>query len=119
MAHEKAAPHVFGERTPLLAPVAVETYSVLTRLPGSQRVAAATAHSYLTETFILPPIPLSAAAYMQLLDEVRDAGIAGGAVYDAVVAAVAREAGVTLLSLDRRAARTYEAIGVAYELVPE
>ena len=108
---------MFGERTPLLAPVAAETYSVLTRLPGAQRLSAATAHAYLTETFSQPPVTLSASGFARLLDRVRDAGITGGSVYDAVVAATAAEAGATLLSLDRRAARTYEAIGAEYELV--
>ena len=35
----------------------------------------------------------------------------GGAVYDALIAATAREAGATLLTLDARAVRTYRAVG--------
>jgi predicted nucleic acid-binding protein len=41
----------------------------------------------------------------------------GGAIYDALVAATAQEAGARLVSRDRRAARTYEAIGARYELI--
>lgn len=108
---------MFGERTPLLAPVAAETYSVLTRLPSTQRLPAATAHAYLAETFSRPPLTLSAGGFSRLLDRVRDAGITGGSFYDALVAATAAEAGATLLTLDRRAARTYQTVGVAFELV--
>lgn len=80
-------------------------------------MSAATAHAYLTETFAGPPITLSPAGFARLLDRLRDADITGGAVYDALVAATASEAGATLLSLDRRAVRTYEAIGATFELV--
>ncbi len=37
-------------------------------------------------------------------------GISGGAVYDALVALAAREAGATLVTRDRRAASTYAAL---------
>jgi predicted nucleic acid-binding protein len=41
--------------------------------------------------------------------------ITGGAVYDALVAAVAREQGLPLLSADDRARPTYEAMGITVE----
>ncbi|MBO0760460.1 MAG: hypothetical protein J2P40_04210 [Candidatus Dormibacteraeota bacterium] len=44
-------------------------------------------------------------------------GRASGAVYDALIAAAALEADARLLSRDERAARTYAAIGVQFELV--
>ncbi|RHW25996.1 hypothetical protein D0Z08_16850 [Nocardioides immobilis] len=44
-------------------------------------------------------------------------GIGGGAVYDALVAATAAEHGMVLLSRDRRARSTYDAIGVRYQIV--
>lgn len=50
-----------------------------------------------------------------LIRELADKSIVGGAVYDAFVAAVVREAGATLLSLDRRAAPTYQQLGIAVE----
>jgi hypothetical protein len=43
--------------------------------------------------------------------------VIGGAVYDLVVALSAARAGAVLLSLDRRAATTYGAAGVDYELL--
>ena len=41
----------------------------------------------------------------------------GGAVYDALVAKTARAADDLLVSCDRRAAQTYERIGVAFRLI--
>jgi predicted nucleic acid-binding protein len=38
--------------------------------------------------------------------------ISGGAVYDAIVALTAAHHGRTLLSCDRRAARTYDRLGI-------
>ncbi len=43
--------------------------------------------------------------------------ISGGAVYDALVALAAREAGATLVTRDRRAASTYAALQAGFELV--
>lgn len=104
-------------RSTLIAQVAVETYSVLTRLPPSQRVPAAVARDYLNQAFILPPLVLVAESYARLIDVAVEEGITGGAVYDAIVAATAREAGVTLLTLDRRAIPTYQRLGTDYQLI--
>jgi predicted nucleic acid-binding protein len=105
------------ERTPLLGHVAIETYSVLTRLPAPQRVAPALAHSYLTKRFTLPPIVLPTDAYAGLIELVAAKRIAGGAVYDALVGVTAREAGAILLTLDRRAVSTYQLLGLNYRLL--
>ena len=102
----------------MIAQVAVETYSVLTRLPPPQRVPATIAHSFLGETFALPPLILSPEGYQLLLEVAAEKDITGGAVYDALVAAAAREAGATLLSLDRRAAVTYQLLQIDYQLIP-
>jgi predicted nucleic acid-binding protein len=104
-------------KTPLLAQVAVETYSVLTRLPPPQRVPASVARDYLHETFALPPLVLGPDGYVRLLDLAAAENIAGGALYDALVAATAREAGAKLLTLDRRAVTTYRLLRVDYQLV--
>ncbi len=115
--HEVAASSLPRTRTPLLGHVAVETYSVLTRLPPPQRVPADVALDYLTQTFVLPPSVLPAAAYARLLEVAAVEGISGGAVYDAVVAATAVEANATLLTLDRRAVETYQLLRADYRLV--
>jgi predicted nucleic acid-binding protein len=51
-----------------------------------------------------------------LVEQVAAAGLASGAIYDALIAATASRAEATLLSRDRCAAATYEVLGV-YELV--
>lgn len=56
-------------------------------------------------------------AYERLLDAAAAEPIVGGAVYDGLVAATAREAHATLLTLDRRAVATYRQLDVDYRLV--
>jgi predicted nucleic acid-binding protein len=105
------------ESTRLIAHVAIETYSVLTRLPPPQRVSAAVARDYLAQTFEFPPVSLPADEYRRLLELAAADGITGGAVYDALVAATARHGGATLLTLDRRAAGVYRRLDVDYRLI--
>jgi predicted nucleic acid-binding protein len=115
--HREALAALPPERTALLAQVAVETYSVLTRLPGPRRVAASVAHSYLTEAFAWPLLTLPASGYDELLTVAAAKGIAGGALHDALVAATAKHVGAVLLTADRRAVATYQLLGVEYRLV--
>ena len=115
--HAAARSVLAGAKTPLLAQVGVETYSVLTRLPPPQRVPASVAWDYLCETFELPPLVLTPQGYLRLLDLAAAERIAGGALYDALVATTAREAAATLLTLDRRAVTTYQVVSVDYRLV--
>ena len=58
--------------------------------------------------------PLTARSVHQLL---ADAGVAGGAVYDALVALAVREADAELLTRDARAAATYAALRVRFRLI--
>ncbi len=97
--------------------VAVETFSVLTRLPPPRRVPA-----HLVTTFLEGHFPdavprLASAPSADVLDIALRGGIAGGAIYDLVVALAAHRRGAMLLSLDQRAAATYDAAGVDYELL--
>ncbi len=48
----------------------------------------------------------------ELSTDMARLGIAGGAVYDALVGATARRNGLTLFTRDRRAKGTYDALGV-------
>jgi predicted nucleic acid-binding protein len=52
-----------------------------------------------------------------LLGWATEAGITGGAVYDALIAATAHHARATLLTRDSRATAIYEKLGISYELV--
>ena len=56
---------------------------------------------------------LGAKASGTLLSELHALGIAGGAVYDALVGAVAKEHGLALATRDERALETYRALDSA------
>lgn len=113
--HEQhRAARAVAHATRLIGHVALETYSVLTRLPPPQRVPPAAAQAYLTRTFSLPVLTLDDDAHAALLEELARERVRGGAVYDAFVAATARAVGATLLTLDRRAEPTYRLLGVSY-----
>ncbi|MGL4176952.1 MAG: PIN domain-containing protein [Dermatophilaceae bacterium] len=98
------------------AHVLVETYSVLTRLPGPHRLAAADARLAVTN---LPfrIIALLDDEYSAVIDRLAAAGVGGGAVYDGLVAATAAHHELLLLTRDRRAITTYDALGCRYSMV--
>ena len=106
------------ERRPRLpAQVLIESYSVLTRLPPPHRTSPEIASAFLETRFSEPPLGLPPADYQRLVGRAVERDLAGGAVYDAVVAWTARRARATLLTRDRRAVRVYQAVGVRFELV--
>lgn len=104
-----------SRRPALPAPSAFESYSVLTRLPAPHRAPADVVSGFLSTNFPGPYLVMGSENIPALIRELADKSIVGGAVYDALVAAVVREAGATLLSLDRRAAPTYRQLGIAVE----
>lgn len=87
-----------------------ETYSVLTRLPGDLRVAAVDAARLLDDWFGAPLV-VDARTASRLPDVLSKLGIAGGAVYDALVALAAVEHDAALATRDLRAKATYEIVG--------
>lgn len=95
----------------------IETYAVLTRLPGDARVSPADAVTLIEENFA-EPFVLSPAAVLRVLDEFSRRNVAGGAAYDGLVALAAREHGAILATRDSRALSTYEALAVLTEVVP-
>lgn len=66
----------------------------------------------LAARFQRPFLRLSAATHRRFLRGLADRGVAGGAVYDALIAATAAEAGAELVTCDRRAQVTYAKYGV-------
>jgi predicted nucleic acid-binding protein len=100
-----------GQDLALAGHALAETYSVLTRLPGDARLAPADAAHLLSARFS-PPLVLSPAQARMVPDMLSRLGIAGGAVYDALVALAAKEAGAALATRDGRARGTYDAVGV-------
>lgn len=97
--------------------VAVETFSVLTRLPAPHRATRELAARFLAHHFPVDVPRLPSPGSVALIDAAAKHGIAGGAVYDLLVGLAAAQAVATLLSLDRRAAATYEAADVRFELL--
>ncbi len=95
---------------------AVETYAVLTRLPGDARVAAADAVRLIEESFG-DPLVMPAAQARRAHRRCAERGIAGGATYDGLVALAAREHGAVLVTRDARARATYERVGVVVEVL--
>ena len=73
--------------------------------------------AFLGERFPQALLTLPAPSFCALLGNVAAAGMTGGAIYDALIAATVRHAGATLLTRDRRALATYDRIGVRYEVV--
>ena len=88
-----------------------ETYSVLTRLPGDVRLAPMDAARLLQERFA-PPLLLGSKTARRLPEVLGPLEIAGGAVYDALVALAALDHKVDLATRDARARDTYEKVGV-------
>jgi predicted nucleic acid-binding protein len=98
----------------MIGHVVLETYSWLTRSrPRTPPRAAAK----LLRSLPGPALVLSPDGQLRLLEMAEAGGIMGGAIYDALIAATALEADARLLSRDERAARTYEAVGVRFELI--
>jgi toxin FitB len=110
-----AVPRPRQERGCALA-LSASSYSVLTRLPGDARLAPADAARLLNARFP-SPLVLSSSRTRKLPDTLSRLGIAGGAVYDALVALAAKEHGAALATRDARARGTYEAVGVEVVVV--
>lgn len=106
-----------GHRLALTAPSLAETYSVLTRLKDDARLAPGDAARLLASAFD-EPLTLGPDSQRDAAETLALAGIAGGAVYDGLVALAAREHRAPLATSDQRARGTYERLGVTVLLVP-
>jgi predicted nucleic acid-binding protein len=82
----------------------LEFFSVSTRLPAEYRLAAADAIRLLeSEIFArMAVLELPAGDRMTMLKAAAQEGMAGGRIYDAHIAHVARAAGATLIVTDNR-----------------
>ncbi|MBB5785742.1 PIN domain-containing protein [Jiangella mangrovi] len=101
----------------LVAQAAVESYSVLTRLPPPHRALPGLVHDFLADRFAEPYLGLSERGYRALLATAANGLILGGQTYDALIAFTAAEHDATLVSLDRRAVTAYETVGASVELL--
>lgn len=114
--HESVVRWWSGQELALSGHALAETYSVLTRLPGDARLAPADAARLLNARFS-PPLVLSRSRTRKLPDTLSRLGMAGGAVYDALVALAAKDHGAALATRDARARGTYDAVGVTVIVV--
>jgi predicted nucleic acid-binding protein len=101
----------------LVGHAAFETVSVLSRMPEGTRVASTVVLEALERTSPDPWLSLSAAGLRACMRRAVDAGLQGGALYDALVATTAAERGATLLSADLRAQAAYEAMGASMSFI--
>ena len=106
-----------GQELALSGHALAETYSVLTRLPGDARLGADDAARLLDARFTTPLV-LTGGHARNVHATLSRIGVAGGAVYDALVALAAKEHGAPLATRDARARGTYNAVGVKVIVVP-
>lgn len=115
-AHDVVVDWWVGRDVALSGHALVETFSVLTRLPGDVRLAPTDAARLLSVRFVAPLL-LDPAGSAQLPNVLADFGVAGGAVYDAIVGLAAARNNCVLATRDARARITYDAVGVDVEVV--
>lgn len=108
--HERAAAELnrrLGGRQTMIvaAPALVETYAVLTRLPPPHRLSAADALKLIDANFASSGriVVLDARGYLALLRTSADGAMAGGRIYDAIIAQCAVKGGAaTLLTFNAK-----------------
>lgn len=106
-----------GRNTGIVAHAAFETYSALTRMGQPNRLPPALVSEWLELEFADRWIGLSSVALRLALVRLQEVEVSGGATYDGLIAMTAAAEGATLVTLDRRALRTYALVGVDVELV--
>lgn len=97
--------------------VMTESYATLTRLPQPFRLSPSDCHAFLSSAFHAQPLSLSSHGYLRVLELLAERGLAGGAIYDCLIAQTARDHDAVLVSLDHRAAMRYSLIGAEHYLL--
>lgn len=115
-AHKTASEALAACKT-TIAHAAIETYSVLTRLPAPHRVDAATAATVINERLPTTYAMLDASEYAKAPARLAAVGVSGRATYAGLICLSALEHDLELFTRDRRAERTYRALDVPYQLL--
>jgi predicted nucleic acid-binding protein len=117
--HEKhdAARRALDRGLRLIEHCALESYSVLTRLPPPHRAPGPVARDFLSGSFNEPLLRLSARAYREFILQLPEREVTGGASYDALVAATAAGNRADIVTCDRRAVPVYERYRVRAHLL--
>lgn len=110
--HHASARRVLDGGVRLIEHCALETYSVLTRLPPPHRSPGQVVRDFIQSRFQQPFLRLGGAAYKAFVRGLPEHEVSGGAAYDALVAATAAENGAELITCDRRAAAVYDRYGI-------
>jgi predicted nucleic acid-binding protein len=116
-AHHPSRTALSEDETRLLAHVAFETTSALSRMPQGQRIAPTVVLEALERRFTHPWLAMDAESSREALRRAVTAGIRGGALYDALIAATATANNAQVLSADQRALPTYRAMGANVRLI--
>jgi predicted nucleic acid-binding protein len=115
--HHERARKAIDDGAHLVDHCALETYSVLTRLPPPHRSTGAVVRDFLRLRFPEPYLRLDARSHRVFVLQLPERGLAGGAAYDALGAATAVAHSADLITCDHRAAPTYENLGVRVVLL--
>jgi toxin FitB len=104
----------------LVAHTMAETYAVLSASGGVYRAEPGMVVEYL-DGFLQGSAPIQPRpdTYQEALELLSNKGRRGASVFDALIAMTARDAGATLISLDRRARPIYELCGVEARFLGE
>jgi predicted nucleic acid-binding protein len=113
--HDAAREALRGSEARLVAHVAFETTSALSRMP--ERIAPGVVLEAIVRRFPGAWLALDADRAREALERAVAAGLRRGALYDALIAATAAEHGAQLVSADRRARRAYDAVGASVSYV--
>lgn len=110
--HHEVARRAVDGGVRLIAHCALESYSVLTRLPAPHRSSSLVVREFLLARFPRGWLRLNARAYEGFVLALPDRGISGGSAYDALIAATAASFDADLATCDGRALPIYERYGV-------
>ena len=94
--YHETARAVLDEGVSLIEHCALETYSVLTRLPPPHRSPGSVVRDFIRTRFPSPFLRLSSRTYRSFILGLPGHGVTGGACYDALVAATAAACRVEL-----------------------
>jgi predicted nucleic acid-binding protein len=115
--HRVARDVLVADAARLPAHVAFETTSALSRMPEGRRIAPAVVLDALKRGFKEQWLALDADGSRKALQRAVDAGVRGGALYDALIAATAAAHGAQIVSADHRAQATYAAMAAEVRFI--
>jgi predicted nucleic acid-binding protein len=114
--HAEARKVLSRRNIKIIGHVALETFATMTSATYKPRTAPSASAAAIAQ-LDSSPLTLSVKGYADLIERAGASGIMGGAIYDALIAITATEHNARLISRDVRAAATYRALGVDFEML--